>query len=162
MNNLDGPDFISIVWNFQRMEFMDLWPDHTTLTGGSDGWAGHSGVEPPVSSVHLHPHTSSDRLCRSTDRWHYKYTGAKNCLVKQGLIQYIITNTGHYAPPLPHLFTLSPSIFFLLDPLPCCGLTPNPLIHLLPSLFIYLKGRAQLIDGEVQNQHGITLIRPSQ
>lgn len=40
--------------------------------------------------------------------------------------------------------------------------TSNPLIRLLPSLFIYLKGRAQLIDEVVQNQHRITLICLSQ
>lgn len=132
---------------------------HFNWWGWQMGGSFHSGA--PVSSVHLHPHTSSNCLCRSTDHWHYKYRGAKNCLVKEGLIQYIITNTGHYAPP-PHLSSLSTSIFFLLDLLPRCSPTSNPLIHLLPSLFIYLKGRAQLIDGEVQNQHGITLIRLSQ
>lgn len=103
----------------------------------------------PDTSQHQHTHTSSACLCGRTQRWHYKYRGAVDCLVKEDLIQYIITNSSHYAPP--HLIypAAAPPLFSgpasLLQP------TPNPLIRLLALLFIYL--RAQLIDEEVQNQH---------
>lgn len=80
--------------------------------------------------------------------------GAKDCLVKENLIRYIITNSDRYAPP-PHLSTSSLSGFFFFSlflpaSLPCCGWLLIPLIRLLPSLFIYLKGRAQIIDEELK------------
>lgn len=63
---------------------------------------------------------------------------------------------------LPHLIYPPAVRSFFSGPASLLRPTSNPLIYLLPSLFIYLKGRARLIDEEVQNQHEITLICLSQ
>lgn len=89
----------------------------------------------PDASQHSRSHISS--LCGRTDRC--KHRGAEDCFVKENLMRYIITNSSHYAPP-PHLSAGSSSISF---PGPASLLRPtsNPLIRLLPSLFIYLPSR---------------------